>query len=110
MLSSLSVVIPAYNEEENLEDALNEGLHEFASIATDVEIIIVNDGSIDKTQEIAEKFAGQDKRIRIASTKRTLVLGKLRSQDSGVPKWTSLLLYLQTGSSGSRILGYMSHF
>ncbi|MDO8619166.1 MAG: glycosyltransferase family 2 protein [Candidatus Daviesbacteria bacterium] len=54
---SLSVVIPAYNEEESLSYVLNDTLHDLPKIVSDYEIIIVDDGSDDKTPQIADSFA-----------------------------------------------------
>ncbi len=48
----LSVVVPAYNSEDYLHRAVDSLL----SGAGDVEIIIVNDGSTDKTEEIANQY------------------------------------------------------
>ncbi|MEI5988973.1 hypothetical protein A5881_000460 [Enterococcus termitis] len=48
----LSVVVPAYNSEDYLHRAVDSLLSE----ANDVEIIIVNDGSTDKTEEIANQY------------------------------------------------------
>lgn len=48
----LSVVVPAYNSEDYLHRAVDSLLSE----AADVEIVIVNDGSTDKTEEIANQY------------------------------------------------------
>lgn len=54
---SLSVVIPAYNEEERLGKTL-ERAHEYLSSAgSPFEIIVVDDGSVDATIRVAEVFA-----------------------------------------------------
>lgn len=51
----VSVIIPVYNEEKVLRDSINSLLKlNYKSY----EIIIVNDGSTDKTQDIAESFVG----------------------------------------------------
>ena len=50
----LTVVIPAYNVEEYLDETLPTFLSE--KILKDIQIIIVNDGSKDKTEEIAIKY------------------------------------------------------
>jgi glycosyltransferase involved in cell wall biosynthesis len=57
----LSVVVPAYNEERILERNLNI-LHQYLSSLEDGyrwELIIVNDGSTDRTGDIAEAFAAR---------------------------------------------------
>ena len=48
----LSVVVPCYNSEAYMERAIDSLLPG----GEDIEIIIVNDGSSDRTQEIAEKY------------------------------------------------------
>jgi glycosyltransferase involved in cell wall biosynthesis len=58
----ISIVMPAYNAElfiaESIESALNQTL-------TDFELIIVDDGSTDRTAEIANEYATRDPRIRV---------------------------------------------
>ncbi len=50
----LSIVIPCYNEEEGLPKLINE-ISNFKNSHPDVEFIIVNNGSTDKTKEILNK-------------------------------------------------------
>src|SRR4051812_39787766 len=55
----VSITIPVYNEESCLADTLNR-LHAFLSsrdFGWDWEIVIADNGSTDRTREIAEKFA-----------------------------------------------------
>lgn len=52
----LSVVIPAYNEEQFIGDCLNSILHEILGKNYDMEIIVVNNASTDRTREIIESF------------------------------------------------------
>ena len=54
----LSVVIPAYNEEERIGDCLNSILHEIEGKNYDIEIVAVNNASTDKTREIIASFHG----------------------------------------------------
>ena len=49
---SLSLVFPAYNEEKRLPPALEKTVNYFSSLDMKYEIIIVNDGSKDKTLEL----------------------------------------------------------
>jgi len=48
----LSVLIPAYNEEESIAGTV-EAIRQYASCVRNLEIIVINDGSKDKTGEIA---------------------------------------------------------
>ncbi len=64
----LSIIIPAFNEEKAIESTIHNTLKEKNRILNqteinEVEIIIVNDGSTDKTKELIEKFGSQIKLI-----------------------------------------------
>jgi len=52
-LVSVSVVFPAYNEEENLERVVNDARRFLAETVADYRIVIVNDGSSDHTADVA---------------------------------------------------------
>ena len=53
----LSYFFPAHNEEANLEGLVLEALETLPRIADEFEIIAVNDGSKDRTREIADRLA-----------------------------------------------------
>lgn len=60
----LSVIMPALNEEANISSAIDRTLRAFDDFKTDGEIVIINDGSTDRTQQIIEqKFAENPGRI-----------------------------------------------
>lgn len=59
----ISIVIPAYNEEKRIVKTLNKVTNFFDGQKLDYEIIVVSDGSRDKTCEVVEKF-GSD-RVKI---------------------------------------------
>ena len=54
---NLSIVIPAYCEEENLAPTTEEAIYAASATLNDFEIIIVNDGSTDNTSKIADCLA-----------------------------------------------------
>ena len=60
----ISVIIPAYNIDKYLAEALDSVL---AQIYPHFEVMIVNDGSTDRTLEIAQEYAAKDDRIRVIS-------------------------------------------
>ena len=64
-IEALSVFFPAYNEEGNLKNTVVKAKGVLQRIASKWEIIIVNDGSKDKTAEIAQRLSSQDGRIRV---------------------------------------------
>lgn len=65
MIDSLSVFFPSYNEEAHLELTIKKTIKVLKEVASKWEIIIVNDGSSDRTKEIAQTLSKEDKRIRI---------------------------------------------
>ena len=56
-VARLSYFFPAHNEEANIEGLVEEALEALPSIAETFEIIAVNDGSRDRTREIADRLA-----------------------------------------------------
>lgn len=62
---SLSIVIPAYNEEESLGYLLRDTLQDLPKDVRDYEVIIVDDGSTDKTPILAGSFAKKNKHVRV---------------------------------------------
>jgi len=58
---TLSAVLPAYNEEENIETATRRMVEALRSLnLADWEVIVVDDGSVDRTAEIADRLAADD--------------------------------------------------
>ena len=64
---SLSIVIPAYNEEIRLPAALDEVTAYLDAHYPDAELIIASDGSTDATESITREFAEQSPRVRLLS-------------------------------------------
>ena len=74
-LPAISFFCPAYNDEENLPDLI-PAVHKFlVGIADKFEIIIVEDGSPDKTGEVADKLASSFSNIRVIHHPRNLGYG-----------------------------------
>lgn len=65
-----SIVIPAYNESARIGHALHEVLRTLDEKQWDAEVIVVNDGSSDKTAAIVESFAARDRRVRLIENPR----------------------------------------
>lgn len=61
---SLSVFFPCYNEEANVERVTAAALEACRAITDDFEVIIVNDGSRDRTGELADKLAAEHPEVR----------------------------------------------
>jgi len=64
-VASLSIVVPAYNEEENVEQAIQRISAVAQTLGIDYEIILVNDGSRDRTGEIGAALEGRVPHYRL---------------------------------------------
>jgi len=62
---SISFVLPAYNEEDNIEKAVRAVVQAAETIdIEDYEVVVVNDGSADRTAEILERLRVENQHIR----------------------------------------------
>jgi len=66
----LSIILPIYNEEENIEKLYREIKEVLANLGLSYEIIAVNDASEDKSPEILRKIAGQDRNFKVINFRR----------------------------------------
>lgn len=53
----LSIVIPAYNEEESITETIDQIEEAFSQVAIDHEIVVVNDNSKDNTAQVLEELS-----------------------------------------------------
>lgn len=60
----LSLVLPAHNEEANIRIVVARALEVLPYHVDDFEILVVNDGSRDKTPQIIDELAAKDARVR----------------------------------------------
>lgn len=60
----ISVIIPVYNVENYLEECLNSVQHQ---TYTNIEVILVNDGSTDNSKMICERYCQEDSRFHLIS-------------------------------------------
>ena len=59
MRPALSIVLPAYNEEGNIERGVRDAAAAAADLAPPYEIVVVDDGSRDRTGEILARLAAE---------------------------------------------------
>jgi len=67
---SLSIVLPCLDEAERLPGTLAAYLAHFPPDRSEVELIVVDDGSTDGTTVIADQIAAADPRVRVVRTTR----------------------------------------
>ncbi|MBR3697642.1 MAG: glycosyltransferase [Clostridia bacterium] len=62
----ISIIVPVYNAEQYIEKCVQSILSQTYS---NIEILLINDGSTDRSQEICEDFQNKDNRIRVINKK-----------------------------------------
>ncbi len=65
MTPSLTMIVPALNEEKHLSNTVHEAIDAIDGLVSDYEILIFNDGSTDRTGEIAEALSQKNARIHV---------------------------------------------
>ncbi|HEY6418445.1 MAG TPA: glycosyltransferase family 2 protein [Candidatus Binataceae bacterium] len=69
-LPGLSVFLPSHNEEGNVERVVRGFLAELPRVADDYEVIVVDDGSTDRTLEKARALAASDSHVKVVHHER----------------------------------------
>ncbi len=64
-LPGISVFLPSHNEEGNVERVVKAYLAELPRVSDNYEVIVVDDGSSDRTGEIADRLAAEDSHIKV---------------------------------------------
>lgn len=67
-MPKISVIVPAYNAEKYISETIESVL---GQTYQDFELIILNDGSKDKTPEIVQQYASKDQRIQLINKPNT---------------------------------------
>lgn len=87
-MSDLSIIIPIFNAERYL----NRCLDSVRSLKNDVEIILIDDGSYDRSVEICDLYASKDKRFRVIHKENEgLVLSRKRGIDEVTTKYFTFI-------------------
>lgn len=63
-LTSVSIIFPAYNEQENIENSINNAITAFEKYFDKITVIPVNDGGADNTGKIIDEMAAKDERVK----------------------------------------------
>jgi len=59
----LSVIIPVYNEEKQIEKTINEVKNTVSPLGESYEIVVIDDGSVDKTWDVLKDLANKNPEI-----------------------------------------------
>jgi glycosyltransferase involved in cell wall biosynthesis/Flp pilus assembly protein TadD len=66
----LSIVVPVYNEEDNVPVLYRELLETLGTLKQAFEIIFIDDGSTDKSRSVLNRIAAEDKRVKVIFFRR----------------------------------------
>ena len=69
-MTMLSVIIPVYNEAENLRPLREQTIAALEALGKPFEVIFINDGSTDESGNILASFATEDKRLKAINFRR----------------------------------------
>jgi glycosyltransferase involved in cell wall biosynthesis len=66
---TLSIFFPTFNEEDNITGSIEKAIEvaEHSPYISDYEVIVVNDGSSDRTREIAEAYSAKNPHVRVVT-------------------------------------------
>lgn len=95
MIDGLSIVYPMYNEKDNIRTAVSEALRVGLTITHDLEVVIVDDCSIDESGDIANDIAVAHPEVKVVHHVRNRGLGgAIRSGfDTATKQW---VLYMDS--------------
>jgi glycosyltransferase involved in cell wall biosynthesis len=66
----VSIVVPIFNEEDNIGVFYKEATHALEEVDFSFEIIFINDGSIDSSGRKLKELSGSDKRVKVIEFRR----------------------------------------
>ena len=87
-MSKVSVIVPIYNSEKTINRCVESIINQTYK---DIEILLINDGSIDNTLNILNDYANKDKRIVVINKKNE---GVSKIKNLGIKKLDQSLLCL----------------
>jgi glycosyltransferase involved in cell wall biosynthesis len=80
--AKLSVIVPFYNEEDNIERMHAAIVAAIEPLSTPFEIVLVDDGSQDETPRLATAIARRDPRVRVIRFRRNY--GQTPAMSAGI--------------------------
>lgn len=87
---TVSVLVPAYQAERTLEMAVRSALQQTFD---DLEVLVLDDASMDGTLAVAHALAEQDRRVRVLPSSRNLGVAATRNRGLDIARgtWVALL-------------------
>jgi glycosyltransferase involved in cell wall biosynthesis len=72
---TMSIIMPALNEEANIRDAIGDTLTAFDDFGIAGEIVVINDGSTDRTGELVAEVMAAEPRVRVVTHEKPYGIG-----------------------------------
>ncbi len=91
----LSVIVPIYNERENLSLLYNELIQVLSDVGRSFELVFVDDGSTDGSTEVLEKLADEDPRVQLVILTRNF--GQSAALQAGIDHASGAILAFMDG-------------
>jgi len=92
---AIAVFFPCYNEQDNVALTVGRALEVLEKLNADFEVIIVDDGSTDRTSQIADEIAGQNSKVKVVHHHTNLGYGA--ALQSGFKAATKELVFYTDG-------------
>jgi glycosyltransferase involved in cell wall biosynthesis len=89
---TLSIIIPALNEEANIEAAVREAVSALGDRFSDYELLLFDDGSTDRTGHIMDALAARDPHVQVTHNPRPHNLGGVYRQGVELARMEYLLM------------------
>lgn len=90
-MSKISIIIPAYNAGKYIQQSINSVLEQ---THTDLELILVNDGSTDETTAICEQARQKDQRVKVFNLSHS---GQAKALNTGLAAANGDYLFFMSG-------------
>jgi glycosyltransferase involved in cell wall biosynthesis len=75
LAGGVSAFVPCHNEEGNVEAVVRGLLTTLGALGVPFEVVVVDDGSTDRTAEVVRRLAQQDRRVRLVQHPRNIGYG-----------------------------------
>lgn len=96
-LTSLSIFFPCYNEADNVGLMIEQAVKVGEDYGIDYEVIVVDDGSRDESEEIVRRWAAKNPRVRLVKHEKNLGYGA--ALRTGLKSATKDLVFLTDGDN-----------
>ena len=98
---TMTVVVPALNEEDNLRPTVEAILKDLGPLASELEVLVFDDASTDRTGAVADELAEQDTRVRAIHNRERVNIGG--SYKAGLARARGEFYLLVPGDNETRV-------